>query len=67
MQRKLSRGVALLFVGLVLGMCLLVVNARPDGVTASSGEELLATLITIPMFAAWFGGLALIAWHFASD
>lgn len=67
MQRKLSRGVALLFVGLVLGMCLLVVNARPDGVAASDGEELLAMLITVPMFAAWFGGLALIAWHLARD
>ena len=67
MQRKLSRGVALLFVGVVLGMCLLVVNARPEGVPASDGEELLATVITIPMFVAWFGGLALIGWSLARD
>lgn len=57
----------LLLIGMGLFFCLMVVNARPEGIPRSDGEELLANVIAVPMFLAWFGGLALIAWHLARD
>ena len=67
MSTKVKLGLGWLTVGTVLFMCLMVVNARPDGVAASDGEQLVANVIAIPMFLAWLGGLSLIAWSFARD